>query len=78
MNFSDIDECKEGECEEVSLCENSVGGFICACPEGFTEYRRQCVGKSLYLASGIGEFSCNLISCYIVPETCLCCVFLQK
>lgn len=37
----DIDECEDGQCE--NLCENSVGGFYCGCPEGFTEYWGQCV-----------------------------------
>ena len=41
----DINECEDGECEGLELCENNVGGFICGCPDGFTEYWGQCVGK---------------------------------
>ena len=44
-SVSDIDECEDGECEGLELCENNVGGFICGCPDGFTEYWGQCVGR---------------------------------
>lgn len=41
--ISDVDECADGQCEDV--CENSQGGYYCGCPEGYVEYWAQCVGK---------------------------------
>lgn len=34
MQFADINECKEGKCEN-GRCTNTPGSFTCKCPPGF-------------------------------------------
>lgn len=47
--FVDIDECstKNGGCQH--RCQNSHGGFICLCPDGYRLHAdgRTCIGKQL-------------------------------
>ena len=49
MYFIDIDECKEELDDCDLLCENTDGGFKCACPEGFELHtdQKQCDSKSI-------------------------------
>ena len=31
---ADIDECRDNPCHRSAQCQNSVGSFVCVCPEG--------------------------------------------
>lgn len=43
--FLDLDECatKQHNCQ--FLCVNTIGGFTCKCPPGFTQHHTACIGK---------------------------------
>lgn len=46
LNIQDTNECLDDtRCQHG--CENMIGGYRCACPEGFRRhyYWNQCVGK---------------------------------
>lgn len=43
--LADLDECatKQHNCQ--FLCVNTIGGFTCKCPPGFTQHHTACIGK---------------------------------
>lgn len=43
--LSDLDECatKQHNCQ--FLCVNTIGGFSCRCPPGFTQHQSACIGR---------------------------------
>ena len=45
---ADVDECAEGthNCSMNATCTNIVGGFTCACLNGFTGDGVSCSGKN--------------------------------
>lgn len=44
-SFSDLDECSTKQHNCQFLCVNTIGGFTCKCPPGFTQHHTACVGK---------------------------------
>lgn len=53
-NFTDINECDVGICENGGICTNSPGNFICSCMDNFVGKRCQS-GKVLTLFFAISE-----------------------
>lgn len=49
FSFSDVNECKKEVCKFPSLCRNTVGSYMCDCPDGYKLRGRKtsgkCVGK---------------------------------
>ena len=48
LRFSDINECLRPEaypCPEGANCINTVGSYVCNCPDGYTLEGDTCVGK---------------------------------
>lgn len=47
--IADIDECKEPNiCGRGATCENTLGGHLCRCPEGFEgDPAVECWGKRI-------------------------------
>lgn len=45
--FEDLDECqlKRHNCQ--FMCINTIGGFACKCPPGFTQHHTACMGKQI-------------------------------
>lgn len=43
--FSDLDECSTKQHNCQFLCVNTIGGFTCKCPPGFTQHHTACIGK---------------------------------
>lgn len=41
----DLDECatKQHNCQ--FLCVNTIGGFTCKCPAGFSQHQTACIGE---------------------------------
>lgn len=47
---TDRDECCLGTyCDTDSSCENSLGGFLCTCNDGFTGNGTSCEGEFIIL-----------------------------
>ena len=48
--FLDVNECKKEVCKFPSLCRNTVGSYMCDCPDGYKLRGRKnsgrCVGKN--------------------------------
>ena len=46
---ADIDECafSRDNCDENSLCHNTVGSFSCVCDDGFVGDGTACTGKNI-------------------------------
>lgn len=42
---SDLDECSTKQHNCQFLCVNTIGGFTCKCPPGFTQHHSACIGK---------------------------------
>lgn len=72
----DIDECKDsigssGRCGDNAVCLNTLGSFICNCPEGYTgDSRKECVdineclientcGVGAHCINRPGSFTCE-------------------
>lgn len=34
--FSDVDECATNPCENNGVCVDTINGFMCQCPDGFS------------------------------------------
>ena len=48
---ADVDECSAGSHNCTFTCINTVGGFVCGCPEGFqldVTDRVSCRGEGIY------------------------------
>lgn len=44
--LSDLDECQTKQHNCQFLCVNTLGGFTCKCPPGFTQHHTACIGKA--------------------------------
>lgn len=42
---SDVDECSTKQHNCQFHCVNTIGGFTCKCPTGFTQHQTACIGK---------------------------------
>ncbi|POI32120.1 hypothetical protein CIB84_004128, partial [Bambusicola thoracicus] len=66
----DLDECatKQHNCQ--FLCVNTIGGFTCKCPPGFTQHHTACIDENECLSAHIcGGASChNTLGSY----KCMC------
>lgn len=56
--FIDLDECatKQHNCQFI--CVNTMGGFTCKCPPGFTQHHTACIGKYTNIIYNCG-FDCR-------------------
>ena len=56
--FPDIDECKTNahNCTHDALCQNTEGGYFCACLPGFVGHCEDCEGEQVELI-----FHCDVI-----------------
>lgn len=41
----DVDECSTKQHNCQFLCVNTIGGFTCKCPPGFTQHQTACIGE---------------------------------
>lgn len=41
----DLDECSTKQHNCQFLCVNTIGGFTCKCPAGFTQHQTACIGE---------------------------------
>ena len=50
VNFPDSDECAEdnNDCAEEAQCVDTVEGFECVCPDGYSGDGRTCSGTFSY------------------------------
>lgn len=60
--LSDLDECQTKQHNCQFLCVNTLGGFTCKCPPGFTQHHTACIGKKnmsflAFIFSKRGTFS---------------------
>ncbi|KAF7241491.1 Fibrillin-1 [Varanus komodoensis] len=83
--LSDLDECatKQHNCQ--FLCVNTIGGFTCKCPPGFTQHHSACIDNNecatdlnLCGAKGIcqntpGSFSCECQRGFALDQTGVSC-----
>lgn len=44
--IADLDECQTKQHNCQFLCVNTLGGFTCKCPPGFTQHHTACIGKT--------------------------------
>ena len=49
MFILDLDECQTKRHNCQFLCVNTVGGFTCKCPPGFTQHHTACIGEFVYI-----------------------------
>lgn len=45
FSFLDLDECSTKQHNCQFLCVNTIGGFTCKCPPGFTQHHTACIGE---------------------------------
>lgn len=45
--IADLDECQTKQHNCQFLCVNTIGGFTCKCPPGFTQHHTACIGTNL-------------------------------
>ncbi|KAJ6664070.1 hypothetical protein lerEdw1_008285 [Lerista edwardsae] len=68
--LSDLDECatKQHNCQ--FLCVNTIGGFTCKCPPGFTQHHSACIDENECISAHVcGGASChNTLGSY----KCMC------
>jgi len=44
LSLLDLDECSTKQHNCQFLCVNTIGGFTCKCPPGFTQHQTACIG----------------------------------
>uniref|UniRef100_A0A8C8RUV9 Fibrillin-2 n=1 Tax=Pelusios castaneus TaxID=367368 RepID=A0A8C8RUV9_9SAUR len=83
--LSDLDECQTKQHNCQFLCVNTLGGFTCKCPPGFTQHHTACIDNnecgsqpSLCGSKGIcqntpGSFSCECQRGFSLDSTGLNC-----
>jgi hypothetical protein len=47
----DENECLLNPCQSPRLCQNTVGSYICTCPEGKLEFEGDCITKKSFVAT---------------------------
>ena len=45
LSHQDLDECSTKQHNCQFLCVNTIGGFTCKCPPGFTQHQTACIGE---------------------------------
>lgn len=55
--YSDLDECSTKQHNCQFLCVNTIGGFTCKCPPGFTQHHSACIGKERHTHTQISALS---------------------
>ena len=54
--IADLDECQTKQHNCQFLCVNTLGGFTCKCPPGFTQHHTACIGKTKLQKGNFANF----------------------
>ena len=67
--FPDVDECSTPANRCRYACKNTVGSFLCVCPEGFNQIGKdECRGKQSHLVIGWQRYNFDLIRSRIITQ----------
>jgi hypothetical protein len=47
LKFLDTNECLTNPCHVAATCKNTIGGFLCACKDGYSGNGLLCTGAQL-------------------------------